>query len=142
VVSIFLDLYVIVARTAAARSHADGKLERLLAYAAQERANLSTPMDWNTYVVDQAELVEILADLSGNPLMNLFFTITREMLTTFLLEKVITATDEHLAQTRITRLKCVEAIRDGDTTVAEVYAARYIEEARAWMLPYWNDQLI
>jgi DNA-binding FadR family transcriptional regulator len=141
VVSIFLDLYVLVARAAASRPREDAELKPLLDFAHREREGLSRPMSWETYVFNQAELVEILAALSGNPLMNLFFTITREILTTFLLEKVDTATIDQLTETRITRLKLIEAIRDGDTAIADVYATRYIDEAKGWMLPYLDTRL-
>jgi DNA-binding FadR family transcriptional regulator len=133
VVTIFVALYAIVARAAASRRTEDMVLAGVVEFAEWDTDTATEQMDWKTYVEGQVKLVELLADLSGNPLMKLFFSITREILTPYILERVTPPNADQIAGIRVTRAKLMDAIRDGDPDMAEMLARRYVAEAGSWI---------
>jgi GntR family transcriptional repressor for pyruvate dehydrogenase complex len=134
VLAIYVALYALVVRGAATRRGDEALMRDLNEFARQDRASLDQPLDWKTYIETQARLLRIFADLSGNPLMNLFFSIAQEMLINDPVENLRPPSPEHIAQFRLTRLKLVDVIRDGDPEVAELLARRYVAEATIWTM--------
>jgi DNA-binding FadR family transcriptional regulator len=134
VLTIFSTLYVLVARTAAMWREKNGSPIKLREFAQQEGQAVGVQIDWPTHVSNQSQMIDILADLSGNPLMKLFFTITREMMTPYYLERMVPPGSEEIAHARTTRIKLMVAILDGEPDFAEVVARRYMEQVERWLL--------
>jgi GntR family transcriptional repressor for pyruvate dehydrogenase complex len=128
----FKELYIIVAGAAAARGGDEAVLEPLLEFMRRERETLSNQIDWNTYVCSQTVFVDILADLSRNPLMKLFFEIARETLTNYLIDDIVPLKPAKIAQARAIRMRLTEAIYEGDPEIAQVLARRYMLKAEHW----------
>lgn len=132
-IATFMELYVIAARAAAAWRGEKTSLQALLEFERREQETISEQLDWKAYVESQTTFVDILADLSGNPLMKLFFGITNEILTTYLFDSIAPIELATILHARALRMKLIEAIRDGDPQIADVLARRYMLEAETWM---------
>jgi DNA-binding FadR family transcriptional regulator len=132
-VTAFTELYVVTARTAAARRPDSAALARLYAFAEQEQTTLNEPMDWKVYACSQTTFVDILTDLGRNPLMKLFFEITVEM-TNYLFDSIAPLKPAKIQASRLTRMKLMDAIRQGNAEMAESLARHLTDETRNWML--------
>jgi DNA-binding FadR family transcriptional regulator len=134
VFTIFTALYVMVAGAAAAGGRDRTALNRFIAFVQGPDEAVQEQGDFARYVESQAAMVQILADLSGNPLMVLFFTITREMLTPYLLDAVPAPAPELIARAQATRLQLLQAVRDGEPARSEQLARKYLADVGSWTL--------
>jgi len=132
-VTAFIELYVISARAAAERRGDSAALKALLDFAQKEQATIGDDMDWASYVRSQTRFVEILATLANNPLVQLFLEIATEM-TNYLFDGIAPLKPSKITLSRQTRLKLIDAVRDGEPAIAEVLARRWIVETGNWIL--------
>lgn len=142
VMAIFDALYVLAAGAAAAGGEDKGALSDFIRFVQQQEEAAREQREYPRYLDNQGRVVHILADLGGNPLMKLFFTITRDILRPYLLESVAPPAPEQIARAQATRLRLLEAVRDGNRERSEFAARQYLREIQTWAFPGRSPDLV